>query len=191
MQVETLSSEERHALLALARESIEQAAAGLPPPEVDLTLLPPRLAEPGVCFVTLTEADGALRGCIGGLEASKPLAQDVVEHAAAAATEDYRFLPVRPAEVDRLKIEISRLTPPLPLAYDRPEDLPNHLQPGVDGVVLHHGGRRATFLPQVWEKIPDPRAFLNQLCLKMGAPADLWRRKRLSVEIYRVEEWHE
>ncbi|HEX9018613.1 MAG TPA: AmmeMemoRadiSam system protein A [Anaerolineaceae bacterium] len=191
MEYECLSAEERAVLLKLARQSIEYAASGRVMPPVDLETLPPRLREEGVCLVTLTENDGQLRGCIGGLEARLPLALDVCEHAAAAATEDFRFSPVRPAEVPRLHIEISRLTPPQPREYETPVDLLAMLQRGVDGVVLHDGYHRATFLPQVWEKLPDPSRFLSQLCEKMGAPADLWRRKKLQVETYQVEEFHE
>jgi uncharacterized protein len=191
MQTQTLTPEERHLLLSFARRSIEAAACGqafLPP---DLQVLPAALREEGVCFVTLTTPDGALRGCIGGLEATQPLAVDVCEHAAAAAMDDYRFPQVRPEEVSRLHIEISRLTSPVPLEYDQPEELPNLLHPNVDGVVLRDGPRRATFLPQVWEKIPDPCAFLSHLCQKMGTSSDFWRRRKLQVEIYHVEEFHE
>ena len=191
MNDELLSVEERRLLLALARQSIERAVCGAPAPVVDLEFLPPRLREHGVCFVTLTLLNDELRGCIGALEACQPLALDVCLHAAAAALEDYRFMPVRSAEVSLLKIEISRLTAPRPLEYEHPEDLPNLLRPNEDGVVLRDGLRRATFLPQVWEKISDPCEFLSYLCQKMGAPADAWRRKKLQVEIYHVEEFHE
>lgn len=186
-----LTEQERSQLLQLARQSIERAVRGKGYFVPNLEELSPRLRAPGVCFVTLTEPDGELRGCIGGLEAVRPLALDVCEHAAAAAVEDYRFMPVRPEEVPNLHIEISRLTPPQPLEYDRPEDLPRLLHPNVDGVVLHDMGRRATFLPQVWEKLPDPVAFLNHLCQKMGLPSDYWRRHKMQVEIYHVEEFHE
>lgn len=191
MQVETLTAEERRLLLGLARQAIEKAVreSDFTPPTLDD--LPPRLREKGVCFVTLTMLDGQLRGCIGGLEATQPLALDVWEHAIAAALEDYRFFPVRPEEASRLHIEISRLTEPQPLVYDDPRDLPGLLHPMLDGVVLHDGNRRATFLPQVWEKLPDPADFLSHLCQKMGASPDLWRRKVLPVEIYYVEEFHE
>ncbi len=191
MQSETLTPEERRQLLQLARQSIEQAVCGKGSPLPDLESLPPALRENGVCFVTLTLPGDELRGCIGGLEASQPLALDVWEHAAAAALDDYRFLPVRPEEVSLLHIEISRLTRPEPLEYDHPEDLPNLLHPNVDGVVLHDGFRRATFLPQVWEKIPNPCIFLSHLCQKMGAASDIWRRRKLQVEVYHVEEFHE
>lgn len=190
-QMDLLTHQERSQLLLLARQAIEKAVEGEGYLLPELSCLSPRLRADGSCFVTLTEADGALRGCIGGLEAVRPLAMDVVEHAAAAAMEDYRFMPVRPEEVADLRIEISRLTSPRPLAYDRPEDLPGLLHPGVDGVVLRDGGRRATFLPQVWEKLPDPRAFLGHLCQKMGLPSDQWQRHKMQVEIYQVEEFHE
>jgi uncharacterized protein len=191
MQSETLTPIERQLLLQLARQSIEQAVTGKECPPPDLKLLSPALCEPGVCFVTLTLPGNELRGCIGGLEVTQPLAMDVWEHAAAAALDDYRFMPVNAEELQLLHIEISRLTRPIPLEYEQPEALPDLLHPHLDGVVLKDGLRRATFLPQVWEKIPDPRAFLSHLCQKMGASADLWRRKKLQVEIYHVEEFQE
>jgi AmmeMemoRadiSam system protein A len=109
----------------------------------------------------------------------------------AAALQDYRFPPVSPEELDNIQIEISRLTPLVPVEFENPEDLPNHLRQNIDGVVLRDGIRRATFLPQVWEKLPDAVMFLNHLCQKMGAPPDLWRRKKLDAWIYQVEEFHE
>lgn len=190
METLSLSPEERLLLLQLARQSIDQAVHGRRF-EADLRELPPRLCEDGVCFVTLFMPGGELRGCIGGLEAIQPLAVDVCQHAASAAMDDYRFNPVRPHEVPLLQIEISRLTPPEPLEYEQPEDLPRLLRPKRDGVVLRDGFNRATFLPQVWDKLPDPQDFLSQLCLKMGASADLWRRRKLKVEIYQVEEFSE
>jgi len=178
-------------LLALARQSIEHAVCRGELLKLDPDQLPPRLREPGTCFVTLTTQSGALRGCIGGLEAVRPLAEDVIYHAAEAALNDYRFRPVRPHEIPSLHIEISRLTTPEPLDYQRPEDLPDLLRPERDGVVLRRGQRRATFLPQVWEKIPNPCDFLTQLCLKMGCPPDLWQQEKLEVLIYHVESFEE
>jgi AmmeMemoRadiSam system protein A len=186
-----LTKEERFFLLRLARGSIQAAVDGIPLPELDVTLLSPVLLEPGASFVTLTGAHGELRGCIGALEAYQPLALDVREHAAAAALEDYRFPPVQREEVQRLHIEISRLTTPQSLAYTCPEELPDKLRIGVDGVILRDSLRRATFLPQVWAKLPDPAEFLGHLCQKMGAPWDLWKRKLLAVEVYQVEEFQE
>ena len=186
----SLTSDERSILLKLARQAIEAAAKRQALPALDLASLPAALAEQGASFVTLTR-HGELRGCIGALEAYQPLAEDVREHAVAAATEDYRFPPVREEELPELEIEISRLTPSQPLDYSQPGDLPGLLRPNLDGVVLRDGWRRATFLPQVWEKIPDPEDFLANLCYKMGVSADLWRHKKLNVSIYQVEEFHE
>jgi AmmeMemoRadiSam system protein A len=191
MQAEPLSTHEQSLLLRLAREAVRCAALGVEPPQIVTGEYTPRLFELGASFVTLTEAGGELRGCIGALEAYQPLVYDVRAHAAAAATEDYRFPPVRPDEVVGLWIEISRLTAPIRLDYVDAHDLAGHLRPGVDGVILREGGRQATFLPQVWQKLPAVDDFLGQLCRKMGAPGDLWRRKHLEVLTYQVEEFHE
>jgi uncharacterized protein len=191
METEFLTAEERRVLLQLARQAIEAAVCGQNYLMPDLTLLPPRMVEKGNCFVTLTTRSGELRGCIGGLEAVQPLALDICEHAVAAALEDYRFNPICPEELPGLRIEISRLTAPEPIEYDDPAELPGLIHPPYDGVVLRDGLRRATFLPQVWEKLPDPRMFLSQLCLKMGVPGDLWCHKVLQVEIYHIEEFRE
>lgn len=188
--MDRLTVEEKRILLRLARQALEDGVRGRPLPPLDLQALTPTLRAPGASFVTLTR-HGELRGCIGTLQAYRPLAEDVRRHAVAAALEDYRFPPVQPEELAEIAIEISRLTAPEAVEYDAPEDLLRLLRPGVDGVVLRYGSRRATFLPQVWEKLPDPEMFLSQLCLKMGAPPDLWRRERLTVERYQVEEFHE
>jgi AmmeMemoRadiSam system protein A len=185
-----LDEEERRLLLRIARQALEACVSGQPLPPLDWENLPARLKEPGATFVTLTR-EGQLRGCIGALEAHLPLAEDVREHARAAALEDYRFPQVEPEELPTITIEISRLTPPQPLDYQSPEELIAKLRPGTDGVVLRDGFRRATFLPQVWEKIPDPELFLAHLCQKMGASSTAWRQKKLEVFTYQVEEFHE
>lgn len=190
MLPDQLNPEERQFLLKLARQSLDAGVRGQSLPVLDLLPLSPLLKAPGASFVTLTKR-GELRGCIGALEPYQSLAEDVREHAVAAALEDYRFRPVQPAELDEIEIEISRLTIPQPLTYTDTEDLLHKLRPGMDGVLLRDGMRRATFLPQVWEKIPDPATFLNYLCEKMGAPAQQWQRKKLEVLIYQVEEFHE
>lgn len=190
MNTTNLTSEEKAILLKIARESIELAVSKKPQASLDLKSMPAALQEIGASFVTLTE-NGMLRGCIGALEPYQPLAEDVREHAVAAALEDYRFPPVKPDEVKDLHIEISRLTVPRPLPYTTPQDLLEKLRVGVDGVVLRDGINRATFLPQVWEQLPDKEAFLAHLCRKMGAPDDLWKHKKLSVLTYQVEEFHE
>jgi len=185
-----LSADEQSILLALARQALEAGVQGGALAPLDLKTFPPRLQAMGAAFVTLTIA-GRLRGCVGALEPYQPLAEDVREHAVAAALSDYRFPPVTPDELPSIHIEVSRLTVPQPLDYDGPDDLLARLRPGVDGVVLRDGIRRATFLPQVWEQLPDPVEFLEHLCWKMGAAPDLWRRKHLEVLTYRVQEFHE
>ncbi len=190
MVPDQLTPEEKQYLLQLARHSLERGVRGEGLPEIDAAALPARLSSYGASFVTLT-VRGNLRGCIGALEPYQSLAEDVREHAVAAALDDYRFRPVQPEELPDIKIEISRLTIPVQLEYDCPEDITNHLRPGIDGVILRDGIRRATFLPQVWEKIDDADSFLDQLCMKMGVPPYTWRNKKLSVETYQVEEFHE
>ena len=185
-----LSPDEQKTLLRLAREALERGVRGETPPPLEASSLPPRLQEAGATFITLTR-DGELRGCIGTLEPYQPLAEDVREHAVAAALEDPRFLPVRESELDRIQIEVSRLTRPIPLEYRDADDLLSKLRPHVDGVILRDGPRRSTFLPQVWEKIPDPAEFLENLCYKMGVDPHLWRKKHLEVLVYQVEEFHE
>ena len=190
MMPDLLTPEEKITLLGLARQSIILAVNHKPFPPIDPDCLTPLLRQDGASFVTLTKT-GDLRGCVGGLEPSMPLAEDVVYHAAAAALQDYRFPPVRPDEVPQITIEISRLTLPKPLNYINSDELLTHLQPNVDGVILMDGYHRATFLPQVWEKLPDPAEFLSHLCMKMGVPANHWRRHHLQVLTYQVEEFHE
>jgi len=185
-----LTLEEQNILLRLARESLDRGVKREKLPALDETMLTPRLREPGASFVTLT-AGGQLRGCIGALEAYQPLVQDVRDHTVAAALEDPRFPPVSEGELSGIEIEISRLTRPVLLDYQDADDLLSKLRPHVDGVILRDAFLRATFLPQVWEKIPDPAEFLNNLCYKMGAREDLWRKKHLDVLTYQVEEFRE
>ena len=186
-----LSPEEKQTLLQIARQALEAGVRGEPLPALDRFALTSTLLAEGASFVTLTKG-GDLRGCIGALEPYQPLAADVREHAVAAALEDYRFPNVRPSELGEIEIEVSRLTMPVPLEYTDSSDLLAKLRPGVDGVILRDGlMRRATFLPQVWEKIPDKAEFLANLCYKMGAAPDTWKRKHLEVLVYQVEEFHE
>jgi AmmeMemoRadiSam system protein A len=185
-----LSDNDRMFLLRLARESIENYVLDKPLPKFDKSELSEILREEGASFVTLT-IRGYLRGCVGALEPYQSLAEDVREHAIAAACQDYRFPPLSASEVKDIDIEISYLTRPEVLRYEQPDDLLEILRPNLDGVVIRDGARRATFLPQVWEKIPNVEEFLEQLCLKMGASSDLWRRKKIEVLTYQVEEFHE
>ncbi|MCC6500437.1 MAG: AmmeMemoRadiSam system protein A [Anaerolineales bacterium] len=185
-----LTPEEQKILLRLAREALTLRVRGEKLPPLELTSLPPRLREEGASFVTLTMR-GELRGCIGALEAYQPLAQDVRDHAVAAALEDPRFPPVQERELGAIQLEVSRLTRPLPLAYKNADDLLSKLKPHVDGVILRDGFRRATFLPQVWQSLPNAADFLNHLCQKMGLNESAWRTKHLEALTYQVEEFHE
>ena len=185
-----LTDLEKQTLLRLAREAMECGVRGKKLSPLDKASLTPNLLEQGASFVTLT-VHGELRGCIGTLEAYQPLVDDVCEHAVAAALEDPRFPPVRENELDRIHIEVSRLTPPVALEYSDSQDLSSKLRPHMDGVILKSDFRRATFLPQVWEKLPHAEEFLDHLCAKMGARPNLWRTTKLQVYIYQVEEFHE
>lgn len=185
-----LNSEEQEILLYLARQALVEGVGGKTLDPLDLSDLPKSLTQKGATFVTLTKR-GALRGCVGALEAYQPLAEDVREHAIAAALQDYRFPPVSPDEVPELKIEISRLTTPQEMEYRGADDLIQQLRPGIDGVILRYEIQRATFLPQVWEKISDPAEFLSHLCQKMGVDSNIWRYRHLNVYTYQVQEFHE
>jgi len=185
-----LTDAEKQTLLQLGREAVEHAVRGKSLPALDLDTLTAALRENGASFVTLT-INNELRGCIGALEAYQPLAQDVREHAIAAALEDPRFEPVSESELNRIRIEVSRLTEPQALSYANADELIAKIRPHVDGVILKNSFRKATFLPQVWEKIPEPDEFLGQLCRKMGARSNLWREATLQVYTYQVEEFHE
>ena len=188
---DSLTSDEKQTLLRLAREALEYAVHEKLLPPLKQSVLTPALRSDGASFVTLT-VRGNLRGCIGALEPYQSLVDDVREHAVAAALNDYRFSPVTASELDEIEIEVSRLTIPEPLDYSDADDLVAKLRPGVDGVILKDGHyHRATFLPQVWEKIPDKAEFLDNLCYKMSSPPDTWRKKKLDVLIYQVEEFHE
>jgi AmmeMemoRadiSam system protein A len=185
-----MEPEDKRRLLAVARRAIEQGVNQKPLESLENLPLPARVWSNGACFVTLT-IGGALRGCIGSLVALRPLVEDVQEHALDAAVNDYRFPPVRPDEVPRLHIELSVLSTPARLDYSAPADLLRTLRPGVDGVILESGRRRATFLPQVWEKVPDPAEFLGMLCEKMGLAGDAWQHQRMTVSTYQVESFEE
>ena len=140
--------------------------------------------------MTITKA-GDLRGCIGGLEADQPLAYDVQDHAAQTALYDHRFPRLTVDELDDVEIEISVLTPPQVLHYATAADLIQLLRPSVDGVILADGHHRATFLPQVWERVADAAEFLGLLCQKLGAPEDEWLKGELEVRTYQAEKFGE
>jgi AmmeMemoRadiSam system protein A len=183
----TYTSEEQTILLDLARSTLESITEQRPMPSVDLAALPPALQQVRACFVTMRQrADGTLRGCTGTLIAQRPLAEEVVHMTIQTAFHDPRFPQVKSVEVPHLRLEISILTPSEPLSFRNPDDLLSQLRPGIDGVTLRLGERRATFLPQVWESYPNPREFLGLLCEKMGFPATSWRDPALQAETYQA-----
>ena len=147
------------------------------------------LGEPGATFVTLTQ-NGQLRGCIGSLEAHRPLATDVAENARAAAFRDPRFAPLGKDEFARTRVEVSLLTPPEPFPVADEADALARLRPRIDGLILSYGRRRATFLPQVWESLPEAHQFIAQLKLKAGLPADFWHQQ-ITLARYGVRKWKE
>lgn len=178
-------------LLKLARKSIAGylqnpgKPASLPRP------VPPKLLQPGASFVTLHER-GRLRGCVGSLEAFRSLAQDVAENSLNAAFEDSRFPPLEEEELPLVKISISVLTAPKPLAARDARELLGKLVPKKTGLTIRKGGACATFLPQVWEELPGKEDFLSHLCLKAGLTADEWRQTGLmKFETYEALEFGE
>ncbi len=182
--------QQRKYLLELARNTVTRAAKGESMPETDGAGLDEKLRARRACFVTLTKK-GELRGCIGSILPEERLYQAVASRARAAALEDPRFQPVGSEELKDIQIEISVLTIPRRLEFDSPEDLLQKLRPNIDGMVLIMGRLQATFLPQVWEQIPDKTEFLNQLAKKAGASASAWREEGTAVLIYQVEAFKE
>lgn len=193
----TLPPEAGPALTGMARDAITQhlGVAEADPAGADLHWLdhPGALGEwldaPGASFVTLTQ-DGALRGCIGSLQATHPLRDDVRDNAVRAATRDPRFSPLTARELRHTAIEVSVLSPPEPLPSLSRADAEAALQPGVDGVILSRRGARATFLPQVWDQLPEPGDFLDHLLTKAGLRRQDWDAD-LRLERYRVTAFHE
>lgn len=176
-------------LLGLARESIEYGVEHDAPVPVRVHELPDALGAPGASFTTLRR-EGRLRGCCGTLEAHQALAADVAYSAFQAAFRDTRFEPVRRDEIAGMHLEISVLSPMQPLRVGDEQDLLRQLEPGVDGLVIVEGIRRATFLPKVWETLPEPQEFLGQLKLKCGLPPDYWSA-RLEFLRYRTTTYAE
>ncbi len=149
----------------------------------------PELFRPGATFVTITRL-GRLRGCIGSLEARRTLRDDIEDNARAAAFRDPRFVPLTREEYRDTEIEVSLLSSPEPLPAGSEDETRAMLRPGTDGVVFEFGRSRSTFLPQVWEELPDPVQFLAQLKRKAGLPADFWHGS-VRLSRYTVRKWHE
>ncbi len=172
-------------LLAIARGAIAKQLGAASPPfdETDW------LNDPGATFVTLTCA-GTLRGCIGSLVAERTLRADVESNALAAAFSDPRFPPLSAREYREIEVEVSLISPMQPVTVESETHALSLLRPGVDGVLLEYCQRRGTFLPQVWEQLPEPRAFLAHLKQKAGLPADFWAEE-IRLSRYTVAKWRE
>lgn len=168
-----LAEELQRCLLDSAMHSIEHGVETGAPMRIDVSAYPPELQTHRASFVTL-QIDNALRGCIGNLEASRPLISDVVDNAFSAAFRDPRFRPVSRSEYKQLDIHISILSAPESLDFRDEDDLRQRIRPGIDGLILEADGRRGTFLPSVWDSLPDTESFLRHLKLKAGLPETYW-----------------
>lgn len=176
-------------LLRLARGSIEHGLVHGNPLPIDCSELPAPLTQPAATFTTL-RTDGELRGCCGILEAVRPLAQDVSHSAFRAAFRDPRFGPVGKHELDTILLEVSVLSPLEPFPVKDQADLLDQLRSGIDGLVIVANGHRATFLPKVWDMLPEPSQFLAALKSKCGLERDYWS-ERMQFLRYRTTSYTE
>lgn len=173
MTTDQIPSRDRTTLIEVARASISHGLAHRQPLTVEPAEFDGVLARPGASFVTL-KIQGKLRGCIGRMEPDGPLICGVAHNAYAAAFEDPRFDPLTAPDFARIDVHISVLSLTTPMTFDSEDDLLRQLRPGVDGLVLEAGRCRGTFLPAVWQTLPQPRQFLNQLKVKAGLHPDAW-----------------
>jgi len=185
-----LSRQERKFLLQLARLTLKEVVTKGKLPRIDTAGLSSGLTEVKGCFVTLKK-QGKLRGCIGHIVPREPLYKAVMDNTRNAAVRDKRFTPVRPEEIDDIEIEISVLTIPQPLAFSSPDNLLKKLTPRKDGVILRIGRNQSTFLPQVWDQLPDKTTFLSRLAMKAGLPPTAWKHPQTTVMTYHVEAFKE
>lgn len=184
--MQKLNDKQGQSLLQLARSSIGEYVSRHCRWQVSAVGADPRLLEPQACFVTLY-LQGGLRGCIGSLVPSEPLQDNVVHNAWSAAFADPRFSPLTAQEFPEIHIDVSVLGLPTALAIDGEASLIETLRPGIDGLILHTPqGGRATFLPSVWEQLPDPVDFVQHLKRKAGLPPDYWH-PAISAERYEVQ----
>jgi len=187
-----LTQQQGQVLVRLARQQIEQHL-GIQPaqPVTAEELADPVLQQQRGVFVTLHKRRD-LRGCIGSLAAVEPVVEGVRRNALSAAFHDHRFNPLTAGELPALHVEISVLTEPQPLPYESTSHLLQLLRPGIDGVILTGPGRAsATFLPQVWQQLPEPEQFLGHLCRKAGLAEEAWRSGRLQIFTYQVQSFEE
>lgn len=187
---EEYSQEEKIFLLKLACQSIERVFNNEGKLELsNAEITSENLKQKRAAFVTLTQ-NGNLRGCIGSLEPEIPLYQEIIDRAFSAAFQDPRFLPLSKEELPKTKISISILTIPKPLEFKNQQELLEKLVPKRDGVVLKKGFNSATYLPKVWEELPDKEDFLSSLCQKAGLDANAWKNN-LEVQTYQSIDFSE
>lgn len=184
-----LTPGDKTTLLKLARDSITHGMEHGVPLPVSLASQSDILQQPGASFVTL-HLSQELRGCIGSLTPHRPLIQDVAQNAFSAAFRDPRFTPVRRDELDTLHIHIEVLSPTQLLQFGSETELQRMIRPGVDGLVMRDGVYSGTFLPSVWQSLPDVQTFLQQLKRKAGLPGNYWSDS-LEVERYTTESFEE
>ena len=188
---EKLNAKEKKFLLALARTAIKSyLEKGIKPDVKPADVPSKRLIDDGACFVTL-RIGKELRGCIGSLEAHRPLAMDVVDNAISSAFGDPRFYPLTAGELGKVKISISVLTKPECLPVKDSDDLLKKLKPGKHGLIMEKGTARATFLPVVWEQLPKKEEFLEHLSLKACLARDGWKSVDCRFFVYEAEEFSE
>ena len=192
--IEPFTPEQGRVLIQLARQTLQQRLRD-PITDSDRAKLEEALKDPAFqhhhgTFVTLKKR-GQLRGCIGSLTAAESIKEDVRHNAQNAAFRDPRFGPLTRSELDQVEIEVSILTPPVPLSYTDGQDLLTKLRPGIDGVIIRRGAASATFLPQVWEQLPDKTDFLAHLCQKAGLSSNAWQSGKLEVKTYQVQYFEE
>jgi hypothetical protein len=178
-------ADQGHTLLKLAREAIAAELGALLPAAPEQAWLD----APGATFVTLTQ-QGDLRGCIGSLQAYRPLLEDIRANAVAAAFHDPRFPPLKVSELATTRVEVSLLSPMQPMPFDSEAGALAQLRPGIDGVVIEYMHHRSTFLPQVWEQLPTAQEFMAHLKRKAGLPGDFWAPD-VRLARYTVEKWKE
>lgn len=192
MSGKKLDQKEMKFLLTLARRSIDHYLRNGSRMEIKPQEVPTkRLIEDGACFVTLYMG-GELRGCIGTLEAHRPLVMDVIDNALSSAFGDPRFPPLSLEELPKVKISISYLSKPEPFPVKDEKDLLSKLVPNKHGLIIQKGYARATFLPVVWEQLPEKKEFLSHLCEKAGLAPDEWKdTKGMEFSVYEAQEFEE
>ncbi len=185
-----VNKDEQKQLLALARQTLDSYLSNGKLPDVDEKTLPAPLLLKKGCFVTLEEND-QLRGCIGHIIPQEALYKCVMDNAVNAAVNDMRFNKVDYGELDDISIEISVLTVPEKLEFNSGDELKSLLTPDVDGVILKQGMHQSTYLPQVWESLPDKETFLSSLCLKGGMAAGCWKDTKTEAYTYHAQVFGE